>query len=153
MAQSAHNFEIVLPEGSISLEEWRKAQALPASELRKLSPDEKEVARKLGITEEALVRSEKASEFGRERMHKRAQEFGEYINQILGEFGLGSVDGLKADIFQGRWLIRVTKNAESVVIDFPDELVNDLLDSPKFHIEQVKRLVRDQMSAAGRAGK
>src|SRR5882757_1670766 len=83
MSQENLTFEIELPGGSTNLEEWRKAQALPVSELRQLTTEEKEVARKLGITEESLARSAKADEFGKERMRRKAQEFGQRVNRIL----------------------------------------------------------------------
>jgi hypothetical protein len=142
------NFEIELPDSSVSLEEWRRAQALPASELPKLSSQEKEAARKFGISEEAYARSSKAGEFGRERMLGRAQRFGECVDEILKELGSAAVDAVKSDPFRGRWLVRL-KTPESIIIEFPRELVDDLLDSgAKSYLEQVRRLVRDQVTAA-----
>jgi hypothetical protein len=149
MSQENLTFEIELPGGSTNLEEWRKAQALPVSELRQLTTEEKEVARKLGITEESLARSAKADEFGKERMRRKAQEFGQRVNRILEESGSGRVDAVRADLINGRWLVRV-KAREYVVMSFPRELVDDLLDSGAISdLEQVKRLIREQLSAAG----
>ena len=146
MASQRFNFEIELPDSSVNLDEWRKAQTLPLGELPQLSAEEKEAARKFGISEEAYARSVKAWEFGRQRMLARAKKFGEYIAAILEESGWGTVDGVKSDPFRGRWLVRL-KNPEGVVIEFPRELVDDLLDSGgRSYLEQIKRLVREQLS-------
>jgi hypothetical protein len=147
------NFEIELPDSSVSIEEWRKAQALPASELPRLSAEEKEAARKFGISEEAYARSLKAGEFGRMRMLSRAQEFGECVDKILEELGSGVVDAVKSDPFRGRWLVRL-KDAEGVILEFPRELVDDLLDSrAKSYLEQIRRLVREQLAVVGKKAK
>jgi hypothetical protein len=145
MGNARVNFEIELPDGSVNVSEWRKAQTLPIGELPQLSREEKEAARKLGISEEAYARSVKASEFGQERMRARARDFGECVAEILLELGSGTVDAVKADPFRGRWLVRV-KSPDTTLV-FPRELVDDLLDSRgRSYLEQVKRLVREQLS-------
>jgi hypothetical protein len=149
MEQTRYSFEIELPAGSVNVEEWRKAQTLPASELPKLSGEEKEAARKFGISEEAYARSVKAGEFGHARMLARAQEFGECIARVLEESNSGIVDAVKADPFRGRWLVRLRK-PEGIIVEFPRELVDDLLDSGgRSYLEQVKRLVREQVPVTG----
>lgn len=149
MANGRFNFEIELPDSSVNVEEWRKAQTLPVSKLPKLSGEEKEAARKFGISEEAYARSVKAGEFGHERMLTRAREFGDCIAGILEESGSGIVDAVKSDPFRGRWLVRLRK-PEGIIIEFPRELVDDLLDSGgRSYLEQVKRLVREQVPAVG----
>jgi hypothetical protein len=146
MANGRANFEIELPDSSVNVQEWRKAQTLPISELPKLTREEKEAARKFGISEEAYARSVKAGEFGHARMLAQAREFGERIAGILDESNSGMVDAVKSDPFRGRWLVRL-KKPEGIMLEFPRELVDDLLDSgARIYLEQVKRLVREQLS-------
>ena len=147
MKEAKLSFEIELPDSSVSVEEWRRAQSAPNSDLRPLSEEEKEVARKLGVTEESYARSVLAGEFGRRRMVLRAQTFGEYVAGILEELAAGAVDAVKSDPFRGRWLVRL-RPPDSLVITVPRELVDDLLDSGRRpYLEQLRQLVKEQLAA------
>ncbi len=149
MTQAKYKFEIVLPEGSVRIDEWRRAQSVPGSELPSLSEEEKGTARKLGISEDALARSVLAGQYGQERMQARAQKFGEHVAEILEEMGSGTVDAVKSDPFRERWLVRL-RTPESLVITVPRDLVEDLLDSgERPYLEQLKHLVKEQLAAAG----
>jgi hypothetical protein len=149
MTQPKYNFGIELPEGSVRIDEWRKAQSVPGSELPQLNDEEKETARKLGINEDALARTVLAGQYGQERMHARAQKFGDCVGEILEEMGSGTVDAVIFDPFRGRWLVRL-RTPESLVITVPGDLVEDLLDSGKRpYLEQLKHLIKEQLAAAG----
>ena len=64
-------FEIYIPEHGSSVAEWRKAQRAPLSELPQLTADQKEVARRFGITEEEYARNVLAGTYGRRRLRER----------------------------------------------------------------------------------
>lgn len=146
MKHAKPGFEIDLPDFSVNIEEWRKAQTAPSSELPELSSAQKEVARKLGITENAYARSVLAGEFGYERMFSRAKAFGECVARILEDQGSGSVDAVKLDPRE-HWLVRL-KQPEGVVIVVPRDLVDDLLDSGSTsYVERLKHLIVERLSA------
>jgi hypothetical protein len=147
------DFEIELADSSVSIDEWRRAQKLPDSELPELTPEQKGAANKLGISEEAYARSVKAGEFGHERMHRRALEFGTVMLGILRDLKYpGTVDGVKADPFNNRWLIRL--NSPAGILEFSRELVDDLLDSGrKSYLEQLRDATRRQLTTSGAKAK
>ena len=83
------DFTVRVSDFTTSIEEWDRAQRAPRSELPNLSAEQKDVARKFGITEEEYARSVLAGRYGNERMNTRARHLGKEVQRILGTFGDG----------------------------------------------------------------
>jgi len=64
-------FEISVSDYTSSVEEYRRAERAPKSELPVLSDDQKEVARRFKISEEEYARGVLAGIYGRERQRNR----------------------------------------------------------------------------------
>jgi len=78
--------EIVLPlaySTPTSAEEWKRAMSVPGSELPALSVQQKEIARKLNISEEEYARNVLAGSYGWERTRKRANDLGEAVQAAI----------------------------------------------------------------------
>jgi hypothetical protein len=120
-----------------------------------LSPEQKEVAKKLGISEDAYARSLLASKFGDERMRQRAHVLGEVIQVLLEKFGSEyRVEAVVADMFNGRWVVRVGFPRGDFDLRVPRELADDVLDSGQpSEVTKLKALVRTGISGIGDASR
>lgn len=143
------DFNVVVSGTSTSVSEWTAAMNVPKSEVPKLDPGQKEVARKFGVSEEDYARSLLASELGQKRLHERSRQLGLQVQHILE--GLGSdyrVSAVIAEMMKGRWNIRVASPEKVVGILVPRELGDDVLDSGD--MQEVEKLRVRVLSALGR---
>jgi len=125
------DFEVMVSDHSTSVEEWDRAQRAPRSELPKLSADQKDMARKFGISEEEYARSVLAGVYGDERMKSRARQLGQIIQRIAGTLGKGEyrVKAVVAEMFKSRWGVSLRGHGTQVNVAIPRELADDVLDS------------------------
>jgi hypothetical protein len=125
------DFEVMVSDHSTSVEEWDRAQRAPRSELPKLSADQKDMARKFGISEEEYARSVLAGVYGDERMKSRARQLGQIIQRIAGTLGKGEyrVKAVVAEMFKSRWVVSLRGHGTQVNVAIPRELADDVLDS------------------------
>ncbi len=122
-------FQIIVPEYSASVEEWRRAQAVPPSDLPALTDEQKAVARKFNITDEEYARNVLAGAFGRERVRQRAQQLGEAVQAMLEQLGAGGrVISISRDVDRLGWIVKVETPREDVSVFVSQELADDLLD-------------------------
>jgi hypothetical protein len=123
-------FQIHIPDHSSSVAEWRKAQQAAQSELPQLTAEQKEVARKFGITEEEYARNVLAGLYGRQRMRDRAQALGEAVQDVLEGRGRGErVTALFRDMDRLAWVVRIETRERDVDVLVSQELADDLFDS------------------------
>ena len=123
-------FEIYIPDYSSSVGEWRKAQQAAQSELPELTAEQKDVARKFGITEEEYARNVLAGQYGRQRIRDRAQALGEAVQRVLEGLGRGErVTAVFRDMNRLAWLVRIETRKKDVDVLVSQELADDLFDS------------------------
>lgn len=123
-------FEVFVSDYSSSVEEWKRAMAAPRSELPPLSEQQREVARKFGVSDEEYARGVLAGLYGEERMRCRGERLGELVESILQ--GLGApyrLAAIKAEMFNGRWVCRIETPERIANVAVPRELADDVLDS------------------------
>jgi hypothetical protein len=125
------DFEIIVSDHTTSVEEWDRAQRAPRSELPKLDGEQKDMAKKFGISEEEYARSVLAGLYGDERMKSRARRLGQVIQRMLGGLGKGPyrVTAVVAEMFKGRWVVSLRGDDTRVNVAIPRELADDVLDS------------------------
>jgi hypothetical protein len=141
-------FQIEIPGHSVSVGEWRRASVAPISELPVLTDDQKEVARKFGVTEEEYARNVLAGSYGRQRMHERAQRLGEAVEQVLEQLGGAyRVTAVRRDMDRLGWIVRIETQPRDVDVFVSQELTDDLLDSGSN--EQRERLRLRVVSSLG----
>jgi hypothetical protein len=127
---SSASIQVVVSDYSTSLEEWRRAQAAPVSELPKLSEVQKDVARKFGISEEEYARSVLAGHYGQKRMVLRARKLGEEVERLVRSLSPHyHVLKVVAEMFRGRWLVRIQTPGKETSVGIPRELGDDIIDS------------------------
>jgi hypothetical protein len=136
-------FQIVVSDYSSSTEEWKRALEAPESELPPLTDQQREIARRFGVSQQEYARGVLAGRYGNQRMRKRAQALGEHAQEILG--GLGARYKVLAVLWEGsklRWMLRIETPERVVGVPVPFELADDVIDSGVLQeIERLKRLV------------
>ena len=145
-------FEIVTSDYTSSIDEWQRAQRATKEELPALSEEQKHFATKLGLSEEAYARSVLAGRYGANRMHERATALGELVQSIAAKISARwKVQAVIAEMFKGRWVIRMESPAGSAAVAVPRELADDILDSGlTSEVKRLKGLVADALSESQR---
>jgi hypothetical protein len=143
-------FEVVISDYTSSIGDWRKAQRAAKKKLPVLSEEQKQVAAKLGITEDAYARSVLAGQYGANTMQKRATALGEIVGGIIAEVNRKcEVTAVIAEMFKGRWIVKMRGPGESFAVAVPRELADDILDSGvTSEVRKLRDLVRDAVERA-----
>lgn len=145
----AANFEVLVADSAIAVDEWVKAQQAPRSELPKLNGRQRQFARHFGVTAEQYSRGELAEAYARERMRSRGQELGERVKEILAELGPEyGVLAVVAEMVKGRWVVKIHSPERVVGVLVPRELADDALDLGD--MEEIEKLRVRVLSGLGR---
>jgi hypothetical protein len=132
-----------------SSDDWARAQNAPDSELPKLSEQQKDIARRMGIPEAEYARGVLVNKYSEERQRDRGKKLGDCIDQILDN---GSPDcQLQALIREGvkfRWVARITTPNGVKNIAIPFEIADDVIDSGA--VQDIERLKEIILTAIGR---
>jgi hypothetical protein len=147
---SAH-FEVFVSGGASSIEDWRRAMNAPKADLPKLNEEQREVARKMGISEEEYARGVLTTQYGAQREKQRGENLGQKIAEILrGADESYRLEALVREGTKGRWVARigtgVSQSAVAIAIGL--ELADDVIDSAT--VQDVDRLKRLLLEALGR---
>jgi hypothetical protein len=125
--------EIVLPlaySTSTSAEEWKRAMAVPGSELPLLSVQQREIARKLNIPEEEYARNVLAGSYGWERTRERAHNLGEAVQAAIRPLDVCyRVTAVIRGVNRVGWVVRIETSRGDVNVLLSKELADGLLDS------------------------
>jgi len=124
------DFEVILGSSPTSLDDWRRAQTADPSELPALNNAQKEVAKKLCITEDQYQRSYLSLVYGRERMLDRTRNLGTIVEKLLEETSRNyRLLAIAERMDQGQWIAEIKVPRQLVNVEIPRELGDDLLDS------------------------
>src|SRR5215469_6477731 len=125
--------EIVLPlaySTPTSAEEWKRAMAVPGSQLPSLSAQQREIARKFNIPEEDYARNVLAGSYGLEKTRKKANDLGQAVQAAIRPLDVGyRVTAVIRDVNQLGWVVRIETPAGDVTVLVSKELADGLLDS------------------------
>jgi len=146
---AAPHFNVFVSGVTSSVEDWQKAMNAPKTELPKLNQEQREVARKMGISEEEYARGVLVGQYGESRQRERGHALGQRIEELLE--GLGKPYKLEALIREGgkfRWVARIDTPREPKNIAIEMELANDIIDSAT--VQDLERLRLVILEALGR---
>jgi len=146
---AASHFNVFVSGVTSSVEDWQKAMNAPKGELPKLNEEQKEVARKMAISEEEYARGVLVGQYGEHRQRQRGEFLGSRIEEILE--GLGEPYALEALIREGvreRWVARINtpQGPKNVAIGL--DLADDIIDSAT--VQDLERLRVLILQALGR---
>jgi len=123
--------EIVLPlaySTPTSAEEWKRAMSVPGSELPALSVQQKEIARKLNISEEEYARNVLAGSYGWERTRKRANDLGEAVQAAIRTLDVRyRVSAVIRDVSRLGWVVRIESPLGEASVLLSKELADELV--------------------------
>jgi hypothetical protein len=148
---SRAHFEISVPDYTSSVEEYRRAQSAPKSELPELTEDQKVVARGFKISEEEYARGVLAGVYGRERQEARGRRLGEKVQKILDELEANDrVVRVSYQMDRLRWMLSIKTSQGVVDVAVPRDLGDDVLDSAlKEQAEELRARVARSLGIEG----
>jgi hypothetical protein len=127
-------FDVVIEvQRNGTIEDWRSALSVPASEVPELTDREKQSLRKFGAAEkdmEKVARGRLVFEATRKRLEGRAEKIGRIVVEVLREIGSGwrleSVMLRKSD----QWLLLFAgPSSQTTHLEIPRRFGDDLVDS------------------------
>jgi len=136
---ATQHFAVFVSGVTGSVEDWQKAMKAPKSELPKLNEEQKEVARKMAISEEEYARGVLAGQYGENRQRERGEGLGRRVEELLE--GLGEPYRLIAlirEVGKMRWVARINTPNEPKNIAIGVELADDIIDSAT--VQDLERL-------------
>jgi len=144
-------FEVFVSGFSSTVEEWRRALKAPASELPRLNQEQRDVAKKFGISEQEYARGYLAGLYGQERLRQRGTELGKAVEGILAGLAPGHrLSAMVAEITKLRWVARIHTPEKPVNVAIPRELADDIVDSNTIQDqEKLKVLVLTSLGHPG----
>ncbi len=121
---------VAIRGSSTTIEDWGRANRATRKELPNLTDEEKEVSRKLGISEEDYARNRLAMQYGQERLRNRVEILRAKLTDLVKELNENvNVVLLSFDVWQGEYTVSLKKNHREIRCKFSRELGNDILDS------------------------
>jgi len=139
---AAPHFEIFVSGATSSVDDWKKAMSVPRTDLPKLNDEQKEVARRMGMSLEEYARGVLVFEYGERRQKERGEKLGQKIEAVLK--GLGEPYRLGALIregVKGRWVARIETPSTPKNVALGMELADDLIDSDTVQDEERLRVL------------
>ena len=129
--------QVIVEGWRSSSSDWLKAQQLSPEELPPLSPEQKDVAEKLGISEEDYARSTKAGELSRQELQAKAEAFGTFLESRLRKrVADASIQSVLLQTFDGRVRIAGTAAGREFRLQIDEELVDNLMQSGSSELEE-----------------
>jgi hypothetical protein len=148
MNMATQHYDIFISGATSSVEDWQRAMSARKAELPKLNQEQKEVARKMGISEEEFARGVMVTQYGENRQRERGQSLGRRIEEILS--GLGEPYRLEAVIREGvklRWVARIITPHEVKNIAIEQELADNIIDSSTVQdLDLLRRLILESLN-------
>jgi len=130
--------EIVIEGWRAGGEERKEANSVPASELPPLSDVQKEVAKKMGISEEDYARSAFAGKLNQERLLQKTRRFAENLDSKLRSKIQGArVDRIRLLTLEHEYRIELTANERTTFFRVPEEMVDDFIEGGSADVGRV----------------
>jgi hypothetical protein len=152
---NGRNFEVLLLDYSVSVDEWMQAQAASRTKLPPLSKQQREVARKMGIPVEEYQRNVLAGQLGEMRLQSKGEALGLVVQELLRGLGPGyRLESIKGDPGNERWICTVGTPDIVANVAIPRELADDALDSgAKDEVQRLARHLAAELRGSGLIGK
>ena len=133
------HFDVFISGVTGSVEDWQKAMNAPKGDLPVLNQEQKDVARKMGMSEEEYARGVLVGQYGEARQKQRGMKLGKHVEEILDS--LGQPYRLEALIREGvnlRWIARINTPQAPKNVAIGTDLASDIIDSAA--VQDLERL-------------
>ena len=129
--------EIAVDGWRSSVADWDAVRNIPSDQLPPLSPEQREVARKLGIPEQDYARSVLAGERNREALLGKAQRLAHLLEQRLKKSGIaGQVNRVLLRTVEHRFDVELRIDGRTAPLRIEESLVDDYFDSGSTDAEE-----------------
>jgi hypothetical protein len=129
--------EITVDGWRASVADWNAARSVPDTELPPLTPEQREVAKKLGVSENDYARSALAGERAREVLLRKTERFARLLEQRLSALKLhATVTRVMLRTFEHRFDVEIDANSQLVPLRIEESLVDDYFDGGSIEAEE-----------------
>jgi hypothetical protein len=128
-------------------EEWEFVRSLPAGQLPGLTPEQREVARKLGFSEEDYARSILAGERSQSRLLKKAEWLARLLQERFAKLG-ARVERVMLRASLERFDAEIRVNGAPVPIRIREEIVDRYFERGSRWSERALDLIVDRIAKA-----
>jgi hypothetical protein len=128
--------------------DWEAVRKLPKDQLPALTVEQKEVARKLRVSEEDYARSALAGERTQNALLAKTEMFARLLEKKLRDLGSrASVESVVLQILDDRFEVLLRLNGSLVPLRIKEDVINDLFESGSAEAEE--RVARILNSTVG----
>jgi hypothetical protein len=121
--------EIIIDGWRAGGEEREQAQSVPANKLPPLSEAQKEVAKKMGISQEDYARSAFAGKLNQERLLEKTRRFAEILDGKLRSKIKGArIDRIRLVTIEHEYRIELLANGKKILFRVSEEMVDDFIE-------------------------
>jgi hypothetical protein len=129
--------EIIVEGWRAGKEERDAAKSVPASDLPILTDEQKMVAKKMGISEDAYARSTYAGRQNQDRLTDKTKRFARVLEKRLAPLSEGArIDRVRLVTIEHEYRIDISANGKIIHFRVPEEMVDDLIEGGSASIEE-----------------
>jgi hypothetical protein len=112
------------------LADWEAVRGVPAEQLPPLSPEQREVARKLHISEEDYARSALAGQLTMDELIAKTERFAKYLLDRVKEMAPQvSIESVLLDTLEHKFVVSLKSEGRITPVHIAEEVVDDYFDS------------------------
>jgi|SRR5208283_4625581 len=121
--------EIIIEGWRAGRAERQEAETVPVSELPPLTDEQKAVAKKMGISEEAYARSAFAGSQNQKRLLEKTRRFGEILERtIRARFEGARIERIRLVTIDHEYRIDLSAGERKVLFRVSENMVDDLVE-------------------------
>ncbi len=135
--------EVAVDGWRSGISEWQEVRDIPKEKLPPLTAEQREVARKLGVSEDDYARSALAGERTREQLLKKTERLAHVVSESAKSTGRPvEVARVTLRTIDHRFDVEFRVNGSTVPVRIDEDIVDDYFDSGSDDAEQrLKRIV------------
>ena len=121
----------------MSSSDWSAVREIPREALPPLTPEQKEAARRLNLSEEEFARRKLADQRGLERLRAKIRRFAGFVKERLAaENPDAEIEQIMLDTLAGRFELELKVNGARVPVEVSEDLVDELFHAGSAEAEQ-----------------
>jgi hypothetical protein len=130
--------EIIIEGWRAGGEDRKEAKSVPANQLPPLNDAQKEVAKKMGISEEDYARSTFAGKRNQERLLEKTRRFSEILDSKLqSKFEGSRIERVRLVTIEHEYRIEISANQRKFIFRVPEEMVDDFVEGGSAEVGRV----------------
>jgi hypothetical protein len=127
---ATQGFQVYVSGGFVSLDDWRQAMTASEQKLPKLSENQREAARFVGMAESEYARGVLADDLGRSRQQEKGKRLGHAIGELLARLGQAwRLESITRVGVEFKWVARLEGKGSGLELEVPLDLADDIIDS------------------------